>query len=361
LSDLDDIYHSFSFDFRINEVPLEELILHYERVNFLYPEKKKRIQHVLPIIVQNWKKALQAKDQLLWVASSHRNNFQKMATISLWRSTKNCWLAQHLTSNAGPSYVRNILIGTQLHAIENKYRAGQNWFQPKNKYANKIFGSIESSIGSPYAKVSSYNYYYLHPDINKITDSSISIVQCRNNYYQKTLLQFLLDTMGNVFIETEEWDQDDIELEQINDLYSKFDLFRYRSIWMAFNKTYGDEPVGVLTAYRGPLGFNFSLLENRMELILNSNLKNEKRFAIFSQLINKALSAYETHYPLKVIPLVIHSNIERNIESSNLEYIRTYNKSSWINKGFEPWCRHVAHFFEIIENNFKKEQNVSKE
>jgi len=294
---LDNHYTNNPFDFRINQVPFDELIRHYERVHFLYSAKKQCIQPFFPLITDNWKKALKAGDKLLWVASSHREKLKKMSTISLWRSTANGWVAQHLTSNAGPEYVRNILIGTQLHAIENKYRAGQNWFQPSNKYANSIFGSIEQSIGSQYASVNTYGYFFLTKNLIMPDHSDVTIVKYQHNY-QKTLREFFDKTMGQVYMTTEEYDTDDIELSLINDCYKGYGLFRYRVIWLAFHPECADCPAGIIIAYRGPLGFNFSLMENRIELILNKNLEKTKGVYVSSQLFKQAITAYSNHYPV---------------------------------------------------------------
>jgi len=347
-------YTTDTLDFRINEIPFNELIRHYDRVIFLYPDKKKFIQKFMHLIANNWKKALTANDQLLWIASSHRSGFQKMATISLWRSTNNGWMAQHLTSNAGPKYVKNILIGTQLHAIKNQYHSGQNWFQPKNKYANNIFGSIESNIGKHYANVDSFDYFHVNSNhLIQPINNEISIVQCKNNYYQKTVLQFLMEQMGHVYVKTEEWDTDDIELLSVNEMYRQYDLFRYRCIWIAFENNKNDQPAGVLIAYRGPLGLNFCLLENRMELIINKSIDSSKYLDISAQLINNAMLIYnDDDYPMDFIPLVTPSLSGKKLKES-LAFKRKYKKSSWLNKGFEPWCHHVKDFFKDLEKNLQ--------
>ena len=343
-------YFDQNFDFRINYVPFDTIMSHYENVNFLYPAKKKRIKAVMHIIAENWKKAIQAKDKLLWIASSHKDGLNKMSTISLWRSTTNGWMAQHLTSNAGPEYVRNILIGTQLHAIENKYRSGQNWFQPTNRYANRIFGTIEQSIGAKYASVASYGYFFLPKNRTFHDASNISIVRF-NKEFQSILFQFLSDKMGTVYVATEEWDQDDIELSHVNEMYNRFGLFRYRAVWLAMNSKY-DRLVGVIIAYRGSLGLNFSLMENRIELILGDNLSENIARSVSAKLFESATSVYSSDYPLNIIPAVIHSKSADILKQLDIGFVRIYNKSSWINKGFEPWCRHVANFFSMLEQRF---------
>ena len=352
-------YFDHTFDFRINDVPFDTIISHYESVNFLYPAKKKRIKAIMPIIAENWKKALQAKDKLLWIASSHKDGFNKMSTISLWRSTNNGWMAQHLTSNAGPEYVRNILIGTQLHAIENKYRSGQNWFQPTNRYANRIFGTIEQSIGTKYASVASYGYFFLPKNQMFHDPPDISIVRYKKEFHSM-LFQFLSDKMGSLYVTTEEWDQDDIELSHVDELYKRYDLFRSRAVWLAMNSKY-DRLAGVIIAYRGPLGLNFSLMENRIELILDDNLSENTSRSVSGKLFESATSVYSSDYPLDIIPVVIHSKSADILKQLDIEFVRIYNKSSWINKGFEPWCRHVANFFSILEQRFASKKNKEVE
>jgi len=349
------------YDYKINQVPFISLWQHYEQVQFLYPAKKNRIKPVMSLVAQNWQKALQAGDQLLWIASSHRDGLKKMATISLWRSTSNGWVAQHLTSSAGPEYVRNILMGTQLHAIENQYRSGQNWFQPTNKYASRIFGSIEQSIGKKYAHVDNYGYFFLPRNKWLPDNPNISIVRCKK--YNQTLVDFLLDTMGSVYIVTEEWDQEDIELSQLNELYQNYGLFRYRRVWMAFSKDCGDYPAGAIIAYRGPLGLNFSLMENRMDLILNPALKVKSCSAVSAKLIRKAIHAYLNDYELESIPVLLRKKSPGMLKQLDIEFIRMYNKSSWVNKGFEPWCHHIANFFSILNKKFvstKRRMNLEQ-
>jgi len=54
-------YKTDSFEFRINDISFNELINLYNRVNFLYPEKKRDISVFLPLIEQNWKKGIEGK------------------------------------------------------------------------------------------------------------------------------------------------------------------------------------------------------------------------------------------------------------------------------------------------------------
>ena len=82
-------YKTDSFEFRINDISINELINHYNRVNFLYPEKKRDISVFLPLIEQNSKKGIEGKKTVTMGSFQQRLSIQKMATILLWRSTNN--------------------------------------------------------------------------------------------------------------------------------------------------------------------------------------------------------------------------------------------------------------------------------
>ena len=75
-----------------------------------------------------------------------------------------------------------------------------------------------------------------------------------------------------MFVEAGQFDSNDINLESINESYKSIGLFKRRHILLAFSKS---QLVGVAIVYRSPIGLNFSLLENRCELIINNNLTSD--------------------------------------------------------------------------------------
>jgi hypothetical protein len=64
-------------------------------------------------------------------------------------------------------------------------------------------------------------------------------------------------------------------LNAVDELYRGVGLRRTRHVWLAYRAN-KEEPVGAAIAYRGPLGVNFSYLENRCDLLLHRCFRNRK-------------------------------------------------------------------------------------
>ena len=52
------------YDFSVNAVSVPELFAHYKDVNFLYPEKNKKIAPFMPLIERNWQDARKAEKEI---------------------------------------------------------------------------------------------------------------------------------------------------------------------------------------------------------------------------------------------------------------------------------------------------------
>src|SRR5205814_8955322 len=66
---------------------------------------------------------------------------------------------------------------------------------------------------------------------------------------------------GSIYVAAEQL-LTDPELTEVDQLYREVGLRRSRRVWLAYRE-YKDEPIGAVIAYRGPLGLNFSYIENR--------------------------------------------------------------------------------------------------
>jgi len=75
---------------------------------------------------------------------------------------------------------------------------------------------------------------------------------------------------GSIYVAAEQLATDP-ELAEVDQLYREVGLRRTRHIWLAYRE-YKDEPIGAVIAYRGPLGLNFSYIENRCDLLLHPTL-----------------------------------------------------------------------------------------
>ena len=91
-------------------------------------------------------------------------------------------------------------------------------------------------------------------------------------------------------------------MKRIDDLYRSVGLRRTRQAWLAYRR-YNEEPIGAVIAYRGPLGINFSYIENRCDLLLDPTLPQSDVLAVVTSLLSAAAPAY-TDFELNEIPVI---------------------------------------------------------
>ncbi|CAN2042056.1 N-acetyltransferase domain-containing protein [Candidatus Magnetomoraceae bacterium gMMP-15] len=345
------INHLNKFGCKVNAVSVSELFEHYSQVGFLYPEKKKQIEPYLTYIKDNWEKALSAGREILWTVSFHEPELNRMGTVSLWRSTKNGWVAQHLTSTGYPAAVCAIMLTTQVESILKDYQSGQNWFRPANKYASKVFGRVVATIGEEFSSVNQFKYLSVKKEAFRNFSSLIEVKKCNNNNHYE-IYDFAVKIRGKVFADAEGLNEDDIELHELDEIYRNVGLSRRRYIWMAFCSQYA-EPVGAIIVYRGPLGFNFSLIENRCDLLIDKNLNDEQAELVCKSLINNAKFAYfdsdfPLFFPLNYMLLVADDRCAKLLLCSDIDLIREYNQSIWLKEGFITWYNQTETIFKRV-------------
>ena len=224
-------------DFSANIVSVPDLFAHYKDVNFLYPEKNNKIEPFMPLIERNWQAARRAEKEILWTLMFNNPEIRSMGSVTFWRSTKNDWVAQHLTSSGYPSAVLAMVLTAQVEGMEKGCRSIQNWFQPSNKYAAKVFGSIVNTVGDKYSAVQSFDYFEIGPkSIKKNTKiKNFAIKKCVNQK-PSGIYNFAKKVRGDIYALAENLDNEDIELKDVDNLYQKYGLSRKRHIWMAFYK-----------------------------------------------------------------------------------------------------------------------------
>lgn len=345
------------------------LLLCYYDAGFLYPEKLRRINPYIDLIHDNWKLALKARDELFNIITYREPKTDRMASIIFWRSTNHGWVAQHLIATKRyPAGACAMMMQVQAEVILGgaKYQSFQNWFNPENRFANKIFGSVVQTIGEENSDVKSYKYLAVLPTERHEPFSDIRVKKC-NNKDKDDIYEFASKVCGRVYANAEELGSDDLELEKLNKHYRKVGLSRKRFIWMAFCSKTG-KSLGAAIAYRGPFGFNFSYIENRCDLLVDPDLDESRAESVCQALLSHARDAYfgkmfSLKYPLKYIPVVTDKRCANIMDPSKTKRINNYNQSIWLDKGFEGWYKNVENIskrlMERIERKLKRETKVA--
>jgi hypothetical protein len=154
-----------------------------------------------------------------------------------------------------------------------------------------------------------------------------------------------------VYVTAEALDTD-VDLQTVDCLYRTVGLRRTRQVWLAYQ---GDaaRPVGAVLAYRGPLGLNFSFLENRCDLLLDPALSPADAEMVSESLIAAALPAY-ADFELDDIPVVADQAAAPSLYALGGEFLRNYCQGIWLKDGQPQLYHHVDRFYTRLMNRVER-------
>src|ERR1700681_953636 len=278
-----------SYGVEVNAIPVSELFALYERTGFLYPGKAARLTPHLEQVRENWRRMLRGGESLLYVLTAGDEE-RGRASLAVWRTTHHGWMSQHLVWESNPYASRAVMLdGSAASILKGVDESHQNWFRPENRFPTRVFGSMVETIGKSRSSVQRHAYFSLPRRMSLPSAGGIRTV-AYNSSHKGALCAIASAARGRIYVAAEEL-TGDVEFEAVNELYRRVGLRRTRHVWLAYrgNK---HEPVGAAIAYRGPLGLNFSYLENRCDLLLHPTLTESDAFSVVASLLKAASSAY---------------------------------------------------------------------
>ena len=173
-----------------------------------------------------------------------------------------------------------MLLATQAARIHDpECQAGQSWFRRSNQYEAHLLGAVGAPVGPQHSSVAEVHYLAVPVGVRPETAGGVTVTPWTRR--QSGLFELAVRTRGRVYAVAEELDHEDLLLDAVDQLYSTVGLRRYRRVWLAMLDGYYG-PVGAAVAYRGPLGSNFSFLENRCELLVEPTLTGEQAGAVMN-------------------------------------------------------------------------------
>jgi len=251
-------------------------------------------------------------------------------------------MSQHLVSENNPYASRAVLLDAAAASILNGVDASaQNWFRPENRFPARVFGSMIQTIGESHSSVQRHSYFFLPRRMSLPSAGGIRIVGY-NSSHKEALAAIASAARGWVYVAAEELARD-VEFEALDELYRRVGLRRTRRVWMAY-KGNKEEPIGAAIAYRGPLGLNFSYLENRCDLILHPNLPETETLGVVASLLKASSVAYRD-FELDEIPVVADQIAVPALLKLGVEFVRHYCQGIWLKDGSPRFYRHVDNFY----------------
>ena len=324
----------------VNALSVEQLFALYERTGFLYPEKAARLRPHLDLVLNNWRKMLRAGESLLYILTAGDER-EGMASLAVWRTAPHGWMSQHLVSDNNPLASRAVMLAAAAGKILRGSDDAQNWFRPENRFPARVFGSMVGTIGDSLCSVQRHSYFALPRHVKFSWHERIRAVPYDSSHKQ-ALSAIASATRGSVYIAGEDL-LGDVELKTVDEMYRAVGLRRTRSVWIAYQGT-RREPIGAAIAYRGPLGINFSYLENRCELLLHPTLPVSELRGAVACLLSASSAAYRD-FELDEIPLIADEMASGILLQMGAEFLRHYCQGIWLKAGHQGFYQHVDAFY----------------
>jgi hypothetical protein len=333
-----------AYGVQVNTIDIDDLFNLYERTGFLYPEKASRLLPHLDKVKENWRRMLRADESLLYVLTAGDNQ-RGRAALAVWRSARHGWTYQHLVSENNPYASRAVMLAAEAESIlKGSDESAQNWFRPENRFPARVFGSMIQTIGGSLSSSQQHAYFALPRKASLAMDPEFRIVPYEPTR-NKDLCAIALTARGHVYVSAEELGGD-VPFKGLDGLYRRVGLRRTRHVFLAYRKG-KEQLVGAVVAYRGPLGLNFSYLENRCDLLLPQNLSAAETDRVAVSLLSAAATAY-TDFELDEIPVIAADNAGSAIASGGGQFIRHYCQCIWLKDGYARSYRHVDSFYSKV-------------
>jgi hypothetical protein len=350
LPHLPDVYDAYGV--QVNALSVNEIFTLYEHTGFLYPDKAARLFPHLGQVRENWRRMLVAGESLLYVLTAGDKE-RGRASLAIWRTTHDGWMSQHLVCENNPYASRAVMLAAAAATIrKGRDLSAQNWFRPENRFPARVFGSMVQTIGESLSSVQRHSYFALPRTLLLPTEKRIRVVPY-NPSHKQALLEIASAARGSIYVVAEELEQD-VELNAVDELYRGVGLRRTRHVWLAYRAN-KEEPIGAAIAYRGPLGLNFSYLENRCDLLLHPTLTESEVSAAASSLLTASSAAYED-FELDEIPVIAEEMATHVLFKLGAEFLRHYCQGIWLKHGHPRFYRHVDGFYSKLLARVEKHE-----
>jgi hypothetical protein len=197
------------------------------------------------------------------------------------------------------------------------------------------------TIGTSFSSVQQHMYFALSRKLPLPSPGGIRVVPYDPSH-KEALCEVARASRGQIYVTAEELALD-VELNAVDELYRNVGLRRTRQVWLAYRQG-KNEPIGAAIAYRGPLGANFSYLENRCDLLLDPKLAESESPDVVTALLRASFAAYED-FELDTIPVIADPVASVILIQLGAEYLRDYCQGIWLKDGNLRFYRHIDGFY----------------
>jgi len=330
------------------------------QTGFLYRDKLQRLAPFTDEILENWRRASASPDGLLRVVTFNGERERSWASLATWRHTESGWCTQHLVSRGDPFATRAVMLAEQEAMLEDTaHLSNQNWFRPENRMPRRVFGAIIPRLGEESACAKRLALFEVPRRREARGASGLRAAGLRVTSVEPSsraaFVALAVAARGPAYVAAEGLADADLSMAGIDRLYRKVGLFRYRRVWLASRcDASGDTPVAALVAHRGPLGLNYSFIENRADLLAAPDCSPAVLNAATAALLDAAADTYADFGP-EAFPLLADEPSAAALGQVGWRPVRAYCQTLWLRSGYARYQTHLhATFARVAERAERK-------
>ncbi|MBX9653065.1 hypothetical protein K2Y11_05530 [bacterium] len=208
-------------------------------------------------------------------------------------------------------------------------QAGHSWFQPNDGAIARAFREAAETIGPRFSSLVP-RVLLDSPDPSTIVATKKGLrgdVSTVDQEMTSEVSRFVANVLGKIYSISEEFVSDPF-LDGLCKEYEVVGLSRHRSL-LVYRSVHGDL-LGVAVVHTGPIGVNFSQLENRIDLIVRGGLSLDERVPVATQLL---ASAYEAAGGSLARRIMTDQDTAAALSMRGCSIIRDYQRFTWLHAG----------------------------
>ena len=218
----------------------------------------------------------------------------------------------------------------------------QCWFQSQNTIRNRVCDLVKTrqNEGNYVSEVLDYLSW---TPVEMIVDKQWHTCTYTTNQHQE-LKDFIIRQKGFLFYDGEEIETDPF-FATINQQYQEIGLERSRDILLVYKE---NQLKAVVLRYTGPLGINFSFLENRIEVIADMESKNDSELihAIGNVILRKGTGQGFS-------PIVVNHDFSGILEHVGAKQLRQYTRFLLTKAAIQSWIKILTAKYSLSNRNYE--------
>ena len=310
---------------------------------FIYPRKYHLIQSHREDIKKTYQKLYKETPEIARHFTYEKNR-RIRGHISMVRAYERSWIIQHHAAGSVGSKLAGLIVLKQtMHFLHDMYRMPSAkidyvmvYFQPNNKFPNRIFGDFTRALNKPKGCSMDLFSYLPYPALSLGTrlpegwllkESSNMDLWELNRFYDHCSGGLLLDALG--------LSQGISRGESLEEVYSRLGFLRK---WSTYSLAYDRDLRAILFVNQSELGLNLSEFLNGIKiLVVNPE-------SLPWDILSIAIGQLASLYPMDKIPVLIYPL--EYVDSKKIPYEKKYQL--WIYDGSI-----FSEFMEYVEKKFR--------